>query len=279
MRHVLALFAVLGGALLCAGSAGAESLQCTSITSVPFTISASGSYCLTGNLTSTVTGTAAAITIAANNVELDLNRHVLAGPGGTTAGFGIYAIARSGLRIRNGTLRGFTRGVFVTDSLVGLPPITPSGASNQHEISELRVEGGIFGISLLGHFSSVHNNQIVGATQYGIAAGGTGGGVEVRENFVSNVSAGSLAAYAISVGAPGSVVQSNVVSGVRGSASSAAIYVGGSSSIVSRNRETDLAGAYAVYCSGGGVKVEGNIFAGTVAASPLFGCSTLGTNG
>ena len=78
----------------------------TAITSLPITISNPGSYYLTGNLTATADGTA--ITIAADNVTIDLNRFILAGGGtGTRLGIDVPA-AQKGLCVRNGTVTGWT---------------------------------------------------------------------------------------------------------------------------------------------------------------------------
>ncbi|GAA0723252.1 right-handed parallel beta-helix repeat-containing protein [Dokdonella soli] len=279
MRHAFLPLAVL---LAASATAKAESYQCNSINYVPFTISAPGSYCLTGDLTSTATGTNAAITIAADHVQLDLNGHSLIGPGGST-GYGIYAIGHSDLSVRNGALRGFGYfGVFITDMLVGFPP-APIGASSRHEISGLRVEGANVGISLLGAFSSIHDNVVLDATQNGIWAGGYGAGVIVRGNRVFNTVAPSGATYSvfgIGVFGVGSVVQDNVVSTLRGPSGAAGIYAAGTATIVSHNRETDLGGAWSVYCTAitgaSPTKVEGNInfMAPNASGDGLYGCNT-----
>jgi len=75
----------------------------TPISSVPFTISASGSYYLTGNVT--ITSTVNGITIAANDVQLDLNGFTITGTTGNVAGI-IVSGARANLIIHNGTVRG-----------------------------------------------------------------------------------------------------------------------------------------------------------------------------
>lgn len=54
-----------------------------------------------------------AITIAANNVTLDLNGHSITGPGNTTATTGIKVSSRSGVVIVNGSITGFGSGVFL----------------------------------------------------------------------------------------------------------------------------------------------------------------------
>jgi parallel beta-helix repeat protein len=76
----------------------------TAITSLPITISTPGSYYLTGNLTATADGTA--ITIAADNVTIDLNRFTLSG-GNTGVRTAIEVPAtRKNLCVRNGTITG-----------------------------------------------------------------------------------------------------------------------------------------------------------------------------
>ncbi len=75
----------------------------TPISSAPFTISSPGSYYLTGNLaiTSTVNG----ITIAASDVQLDLNGFAIAGTTGNVSGITVSG-TRANLTIQNGTVRG-----------------------------------------------------------------------------------------------------------------------------------------------------------------------------
>ena len=53
-------------------STQAETIDCTAITSPPYVIATQGVYCLTGNLSTSIT-TGSAIEIQANNVTLDLN--------------------------------------------------------------------------------------------------------------------------------------------------------------------------------------------------------------
>jgi hypothetical protein len=78
----------------------------TPITSVPYTISTSGSYYLTQNM-SCSTGTA--ILISADNVVVDLGGFTLTGTG---ANYGLYSYERTNVEIRNGTVLNFaTNGV------------------------------------------------------------------------------------------------------------------------------------------------------------------------
>ena len=72
--------------LLAAAPVLAETVNCTAITSVPFTISSPGIYCLTQNLNQTDAETSA-IQIDASNVVLDLNGWTLRG----ASGFGVVS--------------------------------------------------------------------------------------------------------------------------------------------------------------------------------------------
>src|SRR5262245_47728812 len=105
---VIALITVTLGA----SPARGETVNCTPITSLPAVITVQGIYCLTGNLNTAITS-GTAITIDANNVVLDLNGFKLgglaAGPG--TLAFGIRAVNRANITIKNGTVRGFFYGI------------------------------------------------------------------------------------------------------------------------------------------------------------------------
>src|SRR3569623_752712 len=183
MYRALALLAFF----VCAG-AQAESQQCTTIASVPVTISVPGSYCFTGDLAS---GSGTAISIQADNVVLDLNGHTLSGPGGTGA-TGIASNLRRGLRIRNGTLRGFGNAVYIDDHS---SPFSYGGVSSRHEVSDLRIEGAYTAISVVGAYSSIHHNTIMDSAQYGIfsatISGAGSGAVHILANQDFNTGSAS----------------------------------------------------------------------------------------
>lgn len=104
------------------------------ITSVPYTISTSGSYYLTQNLTASVT----AIIINADDVTLDLGGFTLTGPGSS---YGILMNGRSNVEIRNGTIRNFTYGIFEN-----------STSSKNHRVYNIRaLSNSLRGISLGGN--------------------------------------------------------------------------------------------------------------------------------
>ena len=76
------------------------------VSSLPVTITNPGSYYLTGNLTG-IAG-ANGITIAANDVSLDLNGFALIGVGGSQDGIGYTGFGtQTNLTVRNGTIRNW----------------------------------------------------------------------------------------------------------------------------------------------------------------------------
>lgn len=80
----------------------------TPIATVPYTITTQGSYYLTDNLMAT--GSNSGITIAADNVTLDLNGFAVIGGGaGQVAGIHVSG-AHKNIYIKNGTVRGWTAG-------------------------------------------------------------------------------------------------------------------------------------------------------------------------
>jgi hypothetical protein len=177
-------------------SARAETLACRPIPRVPFTIPSAGVYCLTHNLASGA-ASGAAITIAANDVVLDLNGWTLDGSGAGTAteAVGISGTGRSNLTIKNGTVRGFQVGV----QLASLP------GAHGHVVEGIRAD----------------RNTLIG-----IVAGGDG--LVVRDNLVLDTGGstapapiGGLRPTGISAFlAPGSVIRNNQVVGTTGAAGS-----------------------------------------------------------
>jgi hypothetical protein len=152
---LLVLLALIVGA----APARAETVNCTPITGLPAVITKPGVYCFTGDLVTDITSDQAIIEISAHNVVLDLNGFKLgglpAGPG--TFAVGIFAFDRQNITIKNGTVRGFLRGIFLTDN----------GASQGHVVEDIRADQNTFvGIDVEGSGTIIRNNQVV-------ATGGT----------------------------------------------------------------------------------------------------------
>ncbi len=165
-------------------SARAETINCTAITTVPAVISTPGVYCLTGSLTTAVTS-GKAIDIQASNVVLDLNGFRIAGlaAGPATATYGIYALNRQNITVRNGIVRGFIAGIFLEGS-----------SSQGHLIEDVRADQNTtVGIGVGGNRHIIRNNQVVatgGGTGAPFAAGIIldGSGNRVLNNDVMSVS-------------------------------------------------------------------------------------------
>ena len=149
--------------------ARAETVNCTAITTLPFIITVQGIYCFTGHLSTGITS-GNVIDIQTSNVILDLNGFKLGGLAagvGTTA-IGIHALDRQNITIKNGTVRGFLRGI----------QLETAGASQGHVVEDIRADLNRFvGIEVAGTGNIVRNNQVVttgGSTTLGANASAQG---------------------------------------------------------------------------------------------------------
>jgi parallel beta-helix repeat protein len=172
----------------------------------PITISHSGSYRLTGNLT--VPAHTNGIVIAANEVTIDLNGFRLTG-GGEAHGITDERVARRTIVIRNGTISNFVVGAAIELS------------SHQVEIEQIRAFNTAFGIRIRGskgavlRGNNVYNNNVglLVETQGAIVTGNTASdnnaaGIQVNGAFalVTGNSVFSNNAWGLSVGCPSNLV-------------------------------------------------------------------------
>ncbi len=165
----------------------------TPISSAPFTISQSGSYYLTTNLTSTRHG----VVIAASDVTLDLMGFALNGDRGSSD-YGVFldgatSNAIRNVVVRNGIVRGFGDGVWAgyaqnsrferliaaTNLLSGINLYGPDGQCDGNTIADCTVSGnGNYGIYLNGSYSGHCNGNTIadctvsGNGSYGIYLNG-----------------------------------------------------------------------------------------------------------
>ena len=203
---------VLLACVLGAAPARAETVHCTAITTLPAVITVQGVYCFTGDLATAITS-GNAIEIQTNNVVLDLNSFKLgglaAGPG--TTAVGIRANNRQNLTIKNGTIRGFLRGILLTDS----------GASQGHVVEDIRADQNTFqGIQVQGAGTIVRNNQVVAtggttlaASVFGIVVVGTGPRV-LNNDVIDTVAQGTGTAWGILLSSvTGGLVVNNRITG------------------------------------------------------------------
>jgi hypothetical protein len=138
----------LAVAALLAATAGRASADETTlcnfdITSLPYTITAQGHYCLKTNLSTSITS-GMAIYIASDFVTLDLNGFKLGGGGaglGTTT-YGIFTASKN-IVIRNGNVRGFSTGIHLhqASSNVTVEDVTLDG--NTYTGIRVRGTGGV----------------------------------------------------------------------------------------------------------------------------------------
>lgn len=118
--------------------AGSKSVG-TKINALPKTITFPGFYYIDTDL-ACATGSHG-ITIAADNVTLDLMGFSLIGPGGTNVFDGIYINGQTNVKILNGTIRNFGRSGIFEENLTG----------TGHLIIDIRVKDNqLYGIKLYG---------------------------------------------------------------------------------------------------------------------------------
>ncbi|MGD0117656.1 MAG: hypothetical protein ABSD30_06305 [Candidatus Binatus sp.] len=140
----------------------------------PYTITTSGSYRLTGQLTVSST-TTDAIDVNTSNVTIDLNGFLIVGPGASSAADGINATSVQAVTVENGLVIGFKVGVSV--GLFGI-------VRNVH--ADKNVNIGIQGANNTVVQGCTANNTSEG---YGIEC--SGGGCAISGNTANgNVQAG-----------------------------------------------------------------------------------------
>lgn len=186
---------------LCMVPVGAETTLCTVIDALPYTISTPGVYCLTSDFDVNLNA-GAAITIDSSHVVLDMNGHKIGnGAGNATQAYGVYALNRTSLTVRNGTAIGFLIGVSIKDTSGGYATV------QNCIVEDVRANFNKYqGINVEGKMNVVRNNHVLytyGTTYFGanVSAYGirvVGHSPRVLNNEVSEVfKSGTGAAYGI----------------------------------------------------------------------------------
>jgi hypothetical protein len=242
------------------------------ITSVPYTISQSGSYYLTKNLTAAGT----AITVNADNVTIDLCGFSLAG---NNTGSGIYMTDRINVEIRNGTISNFSYGI--NDDFITM---VSNGTSTNHRVIGVRaLSNANFGIKLYGPNNEVRdcsasNNgtSASGSNIFGISVANNS---TVTGNTVSNnggsaqVNAyvfGILAGYNCTI--TGNAVGSNGYNAAAGTT----VYgiTANSSSTITGNtvsgNGTSAGSVYGIAANNGGSTITGNTVCGNGSSATVL---------
>ena len=251
--------------------------NCTEITQpdIPLTITSSGVYCLTENISSGLT----AITISANDVVLNLNGYLVDGSsvGSNTAQMGILCMGQKDVVITNGSIKGYFWGVLLnncdgaqvtylrTMSNYGSGIDMWNGSDNvliaHNQIYHI---GGttrpgyshIYGISVRSDCpgSQILDNDIYdifspsGGRSYGIRAWSTAG--EVSNNRISGlVTTGGGLEIPITFTGKGGLLRGNTLSGSGTNTITTAI---GSSGLCADNKAIGFASATSSCTNGGG---------------------------
>ena len=155
-RFLSQLGAVLAGMFLFAVPAQSAGItKCTAtITSLPITINLSGVWCLKNNLKYN-NPNGFAIRVARKDVTIDLGGFAIDGmaAGAATLAHGIQALDQQNLTIRNGTVKGFYRGIFLDDF---------AGKNRGHLIENIRVDQSRYiGIYIRGDRLVIRNNHVI----------------------------------------------------------------------------------------------------------------------
>jgi hypothetical protein len=158
---------VLFGLLSTAFSAISANAACTAITALPKAITASGTYCLTGDLAASTASTTivngqlaqvGAITISADNVVLDLAGFEIKNTNTSLTTnlhtFGVYETGtHSNITVKNGRVNGYYGGVFFEDK--------GTGTTSNVLVDGISVyNNGWDGIRVDGKSAIIRNNRI-----------------------------------------------------------------------------------------------------------------------
>ncbi|WP_099584188.1 hypothetical protein [Pseudomonas sp. 2822-17] len=129
----------------------------TLIESVPYTISKPGNYKLERSLQSDRNG----IEILASNVIIDLNQNTINGPTESdNIGFGIFSFGQSNITIKNGLIRGFQYGVYLS-GFSDLAADSSTLKGRNHSVNNMDVRFSTFrGIRVEGENSVISDNVI-----------------------------------------------------------------------------------------------------------------------
>jgi len=167
MRIQRTIVMAVGAALLLSGAAYAQT--CTPITSVPTTISNSGVYCLTANLTFTGYGTA--ITITNNAILIDFNGYRLLNspPSPSYLNVGIDIGDDKNVTIRNGLISDFNFGILAS----GRAAVVEDMQFSENDVSVVLYNGeaifrrnfcrrSISCVTVWGDHAKIVDNDVVG---------------------------------------------------------------------------------------------------------------------
>jgi len=241
MKYLYLSLALIAGFLTT--TARAETINCTEITVIPMVITVQGVYCLKGNLATSLT-VGNMIDIQTNNVTIDFNGFKLgglaAGPG--TLATGIFARDRKNITLRNGSVRGFFKGIYLDKSGTGI--------SSGHLIEDMLLDGNkAVGIQAEGSGMIVRRNRVVnsGPTNNNSNVTGifmrTASNSVIADNLVSGTSGTDFARGIVVTSSTLIEVRGNTILDARDATGKQGIFLAGTIDItVSGNRILNAAG-------------------------------------
>jgi len=240
--------------------------NCTGfITSIPFTISTQGTWCMNADLATAITS-GVAISVGTNNVTIDCNDFKLGGlaAGAGTFAFGINAPNRDNVTVRRCNVRGFNVGINI------------SGGSG-HIVEDSRADSNTTrGIIITGEGSIIRRNLVVAtgganiiSSSFGIIADGS---VDVLDNTINGVlaSGNNTSAYGIfTIENSNGSISGNRVRGVVKNGIGVAFGIDNFNSgrITLRNNDvvsTNNTGSFGMRCSNGNGRAMSNHVSGFV---------------
>ncbi len=184
-------FLLFSAVLIVPVSPAADAASTYTIDTLPITINKPGIY----KLSQSLSVTDSAIQILSDDVEIDLSGHSISGPvDDKVETFGISSFGNNHIVVRNGSINGFTYGVYIS-ALVDSLQTTSDMDSGKHRVEQVRVHGSTFrGIRVEGKNSTIANNQVVdiGGTTlvsnaYNIGIEAYGPNIQIKNNIVEEV--------------------------------------------------------------------------------------------
>jgi hypothetical protein len=262
--------------LLPAGVARAETTCTKTITALPYTIAVGGNYCLGSNLQTTL-ATGSAITINADGVVVDLAGFKIEDTSAlaTITTSGVSAANHRDVTIRNGTIRGFYRGIYVTGGGAGVLVADVLADSNRFA-----------GIWAEGTGAEVRDSRVLNTTGTGVLTDGSSDtwGIKlvgfavraVNNDVTGTVGMGAGWGRAIAVDqAEGAVVEDNRVASLVAGNTVGVDVLGGGDVLVVANELTGL-GSGVLYEGASGGKYRDNLTSGV--GTPYSGGTDAGNN-
>jgi hypothetical protein len=238
---------------------------CRPILYVPFIVATEGRHCFVRDLVVARPLNPyfpIAVSIQADDVTVDLGGHELASGSFGDAGWGFDVFRRRGVTIRNGTVRGFEKSVYlesVFDPVVeDLVLVAPRA----------------YGIDAFAERATIRRNRILDAGWYGMRLSGLLGRV-LDNDVIDPARMDGGMAFGIVVDGFLAIVERNRVAATEPAHETTGIFVNSAGGLVSRNQVQRT--GVGIRFNGSGL-LQSNLTAGVTAPFPPCGCTDGGGN-